>query len=159
MSDRAAFVASLRAEHQTLGEFCQVLEAEQACLLRSDVDALLQITQLKSSKVDRLAELADARVGHLDALRLSAGRRGMTEWLAQHAGSDGPELSKLWHEVVDFADKARSLNDSNGTLITTRLTHNQAALAALQSAVRTHSLYGPDGQSSVAAGNRELGSA
>jgi flagella synthesis protein FlgN len=159
MSDRAAFVASLRAEHQTFRDFCQVLEAEQACLLRSDVDALLQVTELKSSKVDRLAELANARVGYLDALRLSSGRRGMTDWLVQHAGSDRPELSKLWHELVAFADKARSLNDSNGTLITTRLTHNQAALAAMQSAARTHSLYGPDGQSSVAAGNRELGRA
>jgi flagellar biosynthesis protein FlgN len=159
MADHAAFAAGLRAEHQTVREFCQVLEAEQASLLRSDVEALLQITQLKSSKVDRLADLANARVAHLDALRLDPGRRGMTEWLSRHAGADAPELSKLWDELVGFADKARSLNNSNGTLITTRLTHNQAALAALQSAARTSNLYGPDGQSSVMAGNRELGRA
>lgn len=159
MSDRAAFVANLRAERHAFREFCQVLEAEQACLLRSDVDALLQITQLKSSKVDRLAELANARVRHLDGLRLDSGRDGMLEWLAKHAGSDQPELSALWDELVAFADQARNLNDSNGTLITTRLTHNQAALAALQSAARTHSLYGPDGQSNIVTGNRELGRA
>jgi flagella synthesis protein FlgN len=157
--DRSAFVASLRAEREAFGEFCQVLEAEHGCLLRSDVDALLQITRIKTDKIDRLAYLANARTGYLSSLRLSSDREGMTEWLAGHAGADTAELSELWHELVDLAAKARGLNDSSGTLITTRLRHNQAALAALQSAARAYSLYGPDGQASVVSGNRDLGSA
>jgi flagella synthesis protein FlgN len=83
----------------------------------------------------------------------------MSDWLAGHPGSDTAELSELWHELVDLAAKARGLNDSSGILITTRLRHNQAALAALQSAARAYSLYGPDGQPSAVAGTRELGSA
>src|ERR1700687_3350057 len=114
--DRSAFVASLRAERQAFGEFCEVLEAEHACLLRSDVEALLQITRIKTDKIDRLAHLANVRTGYLGSLRLSSGRDGMSEWLAGYPGADTAELSELWHELVDLAAKARGLNDSSGTL-------------------------------------------
>jgi flagella synthesis protein FlgN len=157
--DRPAFVASLRAERAAFGEFCQILEAEQASLQRSDVEELLRITQLKSDKVDRLAELASARVRYLDSAGLSAGQDGMSTWIARLTGPEATEASNLWHDLVDFAGKARTLNDLNGTLITARMSHNQAALTAMQSAVRAHSIYGPDGQASVVAGNRTLGTA
>ncbi|HYL18577.1 MAG TPA: flagellar protein FlgN, partial [Burkholderiales bacterium] len=141
------------------GEFCQLLEAEHASLQRSDVEELLKITQLKLDKVDRLAELATVRTRYLDSAGLTTGREGMVNWMARLAGAEASEVSNVWRELVDFAAKARTLNDSNGTLITTRMSHNQAALAAMQSAARTHSLYGPDGQASVATGNRNLGTA
>ena len=157
--DRAAFVASLRAERTAFGEFCQLLEAEHASLQRSDVEELLKITQLKSDKVDRLAELATVRTRYLDSAGLTTGREGMVNWMARLAGAEASEVSNVWRELVDFAAKARTLNDFNGTLITTRMSHNQAALAAMQSAARTHSLYGPDGQASVVTGNRNLGTA
>jgi flagellar biosynthesis protein FlgN len=156
---RSALVATLRAEHQAVGEFCRVLEAERDCLTRKDAEALLQITELKSTQVDRLAELSGARAAHLASLQLSRGRKGMAEWLAGYRGREGAELSRLWRETIALAAKARELNQSNGTMIAARLTHNRAALAALQSAARAHNLYGPDGQPSVAAGNRELGRA
>ena len=157
--DRSMFVASLGAEHQAFREFCGILDAEYACLLRSDVDKLQQLTQLKSSSVDRLAELADARAGYLESLELNPGRQGMMKWLAACGDNDARELSDLWRELVDLAAKARAKNESNGTLITRRLTRNKAALAALQSAARAHSLYGPDGQTNIQAGIRELGRA
>jgi len=157
--DRAAFVASLRAERTAFGEFCQLLEAEHASLQRSDVEELLKITQLKSDKVDRLAELATVRTRYLDSVGLSTGREGMSDWMARLAGAEAAEVSNVWRELVDFAATARTLNDSNGTLITTRMSYNQAALAAMQSAARAHSLYGPDGQASVVTGNRNLGTA
>jgi flagella synthesis protein FlgN len=157
--DRATFAASLSAEHQAYREFCEILNAEHACLLRSVVDALVQLTQLKSSKGDRLAEFSSARDAYLHSLELSPGPQGMTDWLAGCSDTQAPALSDLWRQLVDLAAKARALNESNGTLITTRMMYNHAALAALQSAARVHSLYGPDGQTSVTAGNRELGSA
>jgi flagella synthesis protein FlgN len=157
--DRAQFVASLRAERAAFGEFCQILEAEQASLQRADVEALTQITRIKSHQVDRLAELAAVRTRYLDSQGLSAGREGISDWLAKLTGGEGRDATTVWRELVDFAARARQLNDSNGTLITARMSHNQAALAALQSAARANSLYGPDGQASVVAGNRKLGSA
>jgi len=157
--DRAAFVASLRAERAAFGEFCQLLEAEHASLQRSDVEELLKITQLKSHQVDRLAELATARTRYLDSVGLTTGREGMADWMARLGGADATEVSNVWRELVDFAARARTLNDSNGTLITARMSHNQSALAAMQSAARAHSLYGPDGQASLVTGNRNLGTA
>jgi flagella synthesis protein FlgN len=83
----------------------------------------------------------------------------MAQWLAAHAGAQKPELVALWQQLLDAATAARALNDSNGGLIGARLNHNQDALAALQSAARSLSTYGPDGQAQVPAGQRELGRA
>ena len=87
--DRAAFVASLRAERTAFGEFCQLLEAEHASLQRSNVEELLKITQIKSDKVDRLAELATVRTRYLDSVGLSTGREGMSDWMVRLAGRRG----------------------------------------------------------------------
>ena len=75
---------NLRAENQALREFHGILLNEQACLVESDVDALLQITQLKSDKVDLLAELEAARSKHLHALGLDASREGAADWLSRY---------------------------------------------------------------------------
>ena len=78
---------------------------------------------------------------------------------AARPARDQPELSALWQQVLDAATQARALNSSNGGLIGARLNHNQAALAALQSAARSLGTYGPDGQAQMPAGQRELGRA
>ena len=83
----------------------------------------------------------------------------MQEWLASRAGIDQPELSALWQQVLEAANQARALNGSNGGLIGARLNHNQAALAALQTAARSLGTYGPDGQPQMPSGQRELGRA
>jgi flagellar biosynthesis protein FlgN len=157
--DQSGFVAGLRAERDAFRALCKLLESEQACLVRGDVQALLELTKAKSEKVDQLVALAQERVRHLEALGLASGQDGMATWLATQAGAQREELSQVWQELIDLAADARSLNDLNGKLITTRLSHNQAALATLQSSVRTQSVYGPDGQSAIVAGQRELGRA
>lgn len=159
MTDHSGFVAGLRAERESFRALCQLLESEQACLVKSDVDGLLQLTDRKSDQVDRLMELAQQRVSHLEAAGLSTGQHGMTDWLATHAGVQRAELTQLWDELVHLASNARSLNDINGKLITTRLSHNQAALSALQLSARAQNIYGPDGQAAIVAGQRELGRA
>ena len=159
MTDHAGFVAGLRAEHESFRALCQLLESEQVCLVKSDVDGLLQLTDQKSTHVDRLMDLAQRRVSHLESVGLSNGRRGMADWLASHAGVQRAELAQLWDELVHLASNARSLNDINGKLITTRLSHNQAALSALQLSARAQNIYGPDGQAALSAGQRELGRA
>ena len=159
MSDHSGFVAGLRAEREAFGALCQLLEGEQACLVKSDVDGLLRLTQLKSEKVERLSELAHRRASHLESIGLSTAQRGMADWLAAHSGVQRAELTQLWDELVRLAANARALNDINGKLITTRLSHNQAALSALQLSARAQNIYGPDGQAAITAGQRELGRA
>jgi flagella synthesis protein FlgN len=158
-AERSAFVSALRAELAGFRELQQILLAEQECLLRADAETLPELIEVKSRQIERLHALAGRRTGHLGSLRLDPGRRGMLEWLATHAGADKPELSALWQQVVDAATQARALNDSNGGLIGARLNHNQAALATLQTAARSLSTYGPDGQPQLPAGQRELGRA
>jgi flagellar biosynthesis protein FlgN len=159
VTDHSGFVSGLRAEREAFHALGKLLESEQACLVQSDLDGLLKLAGLKSEQVDRLTQLAQRRVNHLEVAGLSTGPRGMTDWLAAHAGIHRAELTQLWNELVHLASNARSLNDLNGKLITTRLAHNQAALSALQLSARVQNIYGPDGQATIVAGPRELGRA
>ena len=158
-AERSAFVSALRAELAGFRELQQILLAEQDCLLRADAQALPELVEVKSRHIERLHALADQRAGYLGALALAPGGKGMRAWLADHAGADQRELAALWQQLVDAAAEARALNDRNGGLIGARLNHNQAALAALQSAARSLSTYGSDGQPQLPTGQRELGRA
>ena len=158
-SERNAFVSALHAELTAFEALQQTLETEQACLLEADVEALLRLTEVKTRQIETLTGLANTRASYLDALNLDAGRAGMAQWLLVHAGTEAPRLAALWDRVLEGAAQARALNDANGSLIAGRLSHNQGALAALQSAARGLSTYGRDGQPERATGQRELGSA
>lgn len=158
-AERNAFVSGLRAELTGFRELQQILSAEQDCLLRADAEALPELVEVKSRQIERLHGLAGLRAAYLGSLRLDPGGRGMQAWLASQPGRDQAELTALWQQVLDAATQARSLNGSNGGLIGARLNHNQAALAALQTAARSLSIYGPDGQPQMPAGQRELGRA
>ena len=158
-ANRIAFVSSLRSELSAFRELHQVLKAEQDCLLRSDVDGLLELTEAKSKHIERLAALAAVRAAYLDSLKLPPDQAGMAKWLSVHAGHERPGLSDAWNQLLSVAAEARAINESNGTLIATRLNHSHAALAALHSAARSLSTYGPDGHTALPAGQRELGRA
>lgn len=157
--ERAAFLADLQAEVAAFEALCRVLDSEQACLLRSDADALLALTELKSREVDRLAALADARTRYLRSQQLPADHSGMARLLQSEQGSAAPELARTWGRLVALAEQARALNETNGGLIATRLNHNRAALDALLSAARALNTYGPDGQTDLSTAQRELGRA
>ena len=159
-AERNAFVAGLRAELAGFRELHQILLAEQDCLLRADAQALPELIEIKSRQIERLHALAGPaqRLPRRASPRSRPPRHAGVARAAL-AGADQPELAALWQEVLDTAAQARALNSSNGGLIGARLNHNQAALAALQSAGRSLSTYGPDGQAQMPAGQRELGKA
>ena len=158
-ADRPTLVEALQAERDAFREFCALLQTERACLLRADADALVQVTQQKSERVDRLAELGAARSRHLQSLGLNPVPGARERWLGADVGAEAATLSRLWEELVASARKARDLNQANGALVAARLTHNQAALSALHTSARAQSLYGPDGQTNILSGQRELGQA
>jgi flagellar biosynthesis/type III secretory pathway chaperone len=80
----------------------------------------------------------------------------MQQWLASQASAERTRLADAWARLLALTASARAANRINGGLIATRLGHNQAALATLQSAAQHHTGYGPDGQSDFHVGNREL---
>jgi flagella synthesis protein FlgN len=158
-ANRSAFVSSLRSELAAFRELHQVLQSEHDCLMRSDVDALLKLIEPKSQQLERLAALAAVRSAYLDSVNLPADRAGMAQWLTVYAGPEAPGLADVWNQLLALATKARALNEANGALVASQLNHNKAALAALRSAARTLSTYGPDGHPEPSTGQRELGKA
>jgi flagellar biosynthesis protein FlgN len=159
VGDHAGFVAGLRAERDAFHALCKILANEQSFLVKGEVDSLLELAPLKAEQVDRLKELEQQRASHLNAIGLGTGQKAMIDWLDARRGEERAELSALWRALTGFAAEARSLNDINGNLITTRLAHNQAALSALQLSAHAANIYGPDGQAAIVAGHRDLGSA
>jgi flagella synthesis protein FlgN len=149
--------ARLHAECAAFATLCGLLEREQRSLIHADAEALLEVSRLKSEEVDRLGVLAQQRLEHLFTAGFDGGPGALNAWLARQP--DAAELNALWQQLTALATQARSLNDTNGKLISTRLSHNQAALAALQVANRALNVYGPDGHAPVSAGQRELGKA
>jgi len=76
-------------------------------------------------------------------------------WLKIHS----PDGLSIWQGILDLAERARQLNNTNGELIQMKLRHNQQILTVLSNAVNQANLYGPDGQTSFSPGSgRSLGS-
>jgi len=146
----------LSEEAALLRDFLVLLEGEQKALAEGDVDRLLPLAEDKNRCFARLAALGEARVKALAAAGLPASREGMDSWLERQP--DAARLRREWQSFLGLADRARALNQTNGQLITTRLAHNQQALAALMAAANQAALYGPDGQARPVGGGRSLGS-
>ena len=146
----ADFVSRLHAERDALKAFVTLLEAEQQALISGNADQLLGLADSKVLAAQELNKLAAARN---DQLRVDSG--GMTAWLQANAANG---LS-AWHDILQLAEQAKQLNRTSGILIQTKLRYNQQALMALQNAAHgVTGLYGPDGQHSLSASGRTLGS-
>jgi len=135
-------LAGLRAELKALQEFKATLQAEQKALVGGDIATLTALSQSKLEQIDRLNHLATERLDRIASLDFAANRQGMNKW-AEHMGT---AALGTWRSVLEITSEAHQANQINGTLIQTRLQHNQQALAALLAASNRASLYGPDGQ-------------
>lgn len=140
-------LAGLQAETRALQEFKATLQAEQNALIGGDVAALTALSPSKLQQVENLNRLAAERLEHIAALGLSADRKGMEQW----AAAAGTAADAAWRAMLAAAGAAHQANQMNGTLIQTRLQHNQQALTVLLAAANKANLYGPDGQPQGAA--------
>ncbi len=135
-----ALIDGLRTECEVLQRFGTLLEHEQDCLVRDDVEGLARLTAMKYSLAQDVARLEVARV---------------RSWSEAASG----EAQSLWSTLRERASGAKRLNESNGKLIALRLQHVRGALWALRAVPRAHT-YGPDGQPGEAGlSRRVLGSA
>lgn len=149
---------SLDAELTAFRDFVQVLQTEQEALVQGDIDRLIELARLKSEKVVLLSQLAEQRSRFIAAQGFDPAHGGMGQWLAQHNSSQTARLSETWKQLLEQAETAKQLNQINGSLIETRLRHNQQALAVLQAAAnQSNSLYGPDGQTHSSGLGRQIG--
>lgn len=159
MSAHASLINALRAEITGFEQLCGILEAERSALLSADADRLLILSDAKSKVVEQLADLAQARTDALHTLGLDTRMPDLGARLATRREAESERITASWQELLAAANRAQSLNRSNGELLSVRMTHNRAALEALNAAARRHSVYGPDGQNVLAPSHRNLGQA
>ncbi len=154
-SPATEFTLRLNAERDALRGFIALLETEQQALIEGHTEQLLALSDSKTQAVHELSKLANARKQDLLAQGVKTGEGAITAWLQQHA-ADG--LS-IWQDILQLAEQLQYLNRTNGTLIQTKLRHNQQALTVLHnSASSAHGLYGADGQPHIPSSGRILGS-
>lgn len=159
ISSTSELALSLDAELGVFRDFVQTLQTEQEALIQGDIDRLIELARLKSEKVILLSQFADRRNRFLAAQGVNPEHGGMGNWLHQQHGSQtAQQLSETWQQLLEQAEIAQQLNRVNGTMIESRLRHNQQALAVLQAAAnQSISLYGPDGQTHASGLGRPLG--
>jgi flagella synthesis protein FlgN len=150
---------SLETELAGFRDFVQALQTEQEALIQGNVDSLIELARLKSEKVVFLSQLAERRNRFLGAQGANPENGGMMNWLHQQkTGQTVQHLAETWKQLLEQAEIARQLNQINGTLIESRLRHNQQALVVLQAAAnQSVGLYGPDGQTHASGLGRPLG--
>ncbi len=133
----------LHREQAALDRFIDLLQQEQAALISANVDALLSISDTKLKQADVLSALAKERVAMLIGAGFGTDAAGVNDWLA----SQPQVVTDAWHKLLQSAQAAQRINQTNGKLIQTHLQHNQQALSALINASNRANIYGPDGQS------------
>ncbi len=149
------FISSLNAECDALKSLITLLESEQASLISGNTDQLLALSDSKIQAVQKINTLANSRKNYLGFYSDEIKAKGLIVWLQTHATVALP----IWKNIQQLADKMQSLNRTNGTLIQTKLRHNQQALAILLNTTNsTHGLYGADGQPNSPSSSRILGS-
>ena len=151
----ADFVSRLHAERDALKAFVTSLETEQQALISGNTEQLLALADSKVLAAQELSKLATTRTDELRTRGAKIDSGGMTAWLQANAANSLP----VWHDILQLAEQAKQLNRTIGILIQTKLRYNQQALMVLQNAAHgVTGLYGPDGQHSLSAPRRTLGS-
>lgn len=136
------FLASLIDEQAAIEALASILAYEQKALTTVDpAELLTPLLGQKTELVSRLTMLEKARNDHLRSMGLPIGLKGM-----EVAASKDARLATQWTQLKNSAERARSANRTNGTLVRTRMDYNRRALAALQIAPPKVALYGPDGR-------------
>lgn len=131
-------------EADALTELVTFLEREHEQLSSSDVTALEGTIREHQRGVARVVQADQARVALCHELGYEAdadGLRAVLRWCDPQG-----TLAPQWAHCSDIAARCRTLNDRNGALVSARLRHVQARLAALvQGREGVDMSYGPRG--------------
>jgi flagellar biosynthesis protein FlgN len=146
--------AHLAQEIEVADRLVALLKQEQEHLIKADIEGLTAVTEEKTKAVSAMSELAMARHRSLASSGLPATEEGMQQWM-KNVASTAP-ASRAWSQLLERMRAAKELNRTNGILITTHLSRNQAALSVFQQSPQGSALYGPDGQASAKTTGRGL---
>ena len=132
----------LQQEQAALDGFIDLLRQEQAALVAANMEKLQSLSELKQKHSELLNGMAQQRVAMLERAGFKSDAAGVAAWLSTQPASVG----ESWKKLLESAQVAQQLNQTNGKLIQTHMQHNQQALAALMSAANRADVYGADGQ-------------
>lgn len=142
-------VISIDQEARTVDRLIEVLEQEQGCLIRADLERMEGLLQEKSTLLHTLQQLAQERYQQLAAAGYPGDESGMSDWLQHHNEHAG---QGVWLRMQQALLKAKELNRINGVLIGRHVARNQQLLRALQG--QSDQFYGPSGQTMAVSRNR-----
>lgn len=143
------------AEQSSYEELFVLLMAEQKALVGGQVLLLDKLAAQKLTLLAQLERMGDQRGEMLRLAGIAGGRSGLYRWMA-----DKPELLAQWQQLELAAEKAKAVNDLNGTLIAERLRGVNEALSTLMHSDQSTVAYGRDGGAqSVLGGGRSFGAA
>jgi flagella synthesis protein FlgN len=147
--------AHLAQEIEAADRLVALLKQEQEHLIKADIESLVVLTEEKSRTVSRLSELSMMRHRDLAAAGLPATDEGMQQWLKGVDQAAAP--GRAWSRLLELMRFAKEFNRTNGILINTHLSRNQAALDVLQqNSSQGGAFYGPNGQATVKPAGRGL---
>ena len=150
-------VSKLSQELDTARQLTHLLKQEQTLLIDADIESLSTLVQKKAQIMARLADLGASRLDALKQAGYAVEEASMQKWLNSSlpASVNRAAARKSWDELSTLIHTAKEINRTNGLLIGTHASRNQATLQALQGNP-SGQVYGADGQTSVQSSRRSL---
>jgi flagella synthesis protein FlgN len=142
--DGTALSRALQSESEALSAYIALLREEQRALVDGKLESLSSFADSKSICLFELNRLGEQRAQWLRERKLPANRAGLEHLLRDGAGGS-PQSMAAWRQLLALTQTAQQLNDTNGTLIGSRLNGTQRALRVLFSAANIAGGYAPDG--------------
>ncbi|WP_256856745.1 flagella synthesis protein FlgN [Variovorax sp. KK3] len=135
----AVLLSHLLAEKSCVEEFLGLLDDEAQAMQGGLFVDLGPLTERKIGLLDRMAALDRAREAAQVAMGFEPGRAGADA----AAGAAGDTARQTWAELLALAERAKSDNRRNGTMLHGQLDFTRDALHYLQATALP--FYGPDG--------------
>lgn len=134
----------LQLELDNIRLFLELLEQERNLLTAGNLDDLPSLVADKDRVIDQFSRL-DARRSHfLNMAGLPDGAKGMRAWTS----ADDAESTAVrdWEELLNLAELAKQLNQSNAAITANWLQYTRQTLNALHGATGSTILYNTKGQ-------------
>ncbi|HEX2790939.1 MAG TPA: flagellar protein FlgN [Steroidobacteraceae bacterium] len=153
---RAHLSRILDEESQLLGELETLLRDESAILKSDDVEAIARIGSTRQHCIDALTRLDAERADSCRMLSFGQGRGAVSKLYSWC--DPGGALESHWLANLAIARRCQQLNDTNGAVVTARLSRVQQLLMVIRG-TSAPPVYSARGARHGVLGMRDLGRA
>jgi flagella synthesis protein FlgN len=144
-------IITFEQELNVISVLLDLLEREQKCLIRTDMQTIQSLADEKTKLLEKLDALSQARYKTLSSIGFAGSESGMSDWL-KSLGENEPEPS--WQILQKQLSRVKELNRLNGILIIKRFLINQETLNVLHGKQGGNIFYGPDGLKTTSSNHR-----